>query len=188
MSNGSLTIVFGPMGSGKSTRALEQASQYSHLKMNTLYVNHSNDLQRSDKQCYTHSTMCVNTLANLTFVHWNTLDVTEMSKYEVVIIDECQFFPDLHCVLDLVSNGIIVQLYGLVATYEMKKFGSMIDLIPMADHVEHIKSKCTVCFAMRDPRVMINSNAAFTKRITADKEDVVVGDLTLYEPRCRVHM
>ena len=56
----------------------------------------------------------------------------------------------------------------------MKKFGQILDLIPLADHVEKLHAVCSLCKAP----------ASFTKRLTRETAQKVIGSDN-YIPVCR---
>lgn len=64
---------------------------------------------------------------------------------------------------------------GLDGDYKMKKFGQILDLIPICDEVEKLHAICTICKAP----------ASFTKRITQETEQKVIGSDN-HIPVCRM--
>ena len=56
-------------------------------------------------------------------------------------------------------------LYGLDGDYKQEKFGEILDLIPLCDHVEKLKSPCLYCGGI----------AIFTHRVTRETEQIKVG-------------
>lgn len=98
-------------------------------------------------------------------------------NYEVIAIDEGQFFPDLVESSDFLANeGKIVIVAALDATFERKGFGSVLELVAMAEKITKLTSICTTCRSRE---------ASFTKRLTADKEVEMVGGAEMYKPVCR---
>ncbi|MBT3584606.1 MAG: thymidine kinase [Halobacteriovoraceae bacterium] len=98
----------------------------------------------------------------------------------VVAIDEVQFFDEsIHKVVSkLARRGIRVILAGLDQDYKGNPFGSIPQLLAMADSVDKIQAICTVC----------GGPASKTYRKFDQKEDqVVVGEADIYEARCRTH-
>ena len=93
------------------------------------------------------------------------------------IINEGQFFEDLYEVVDILVNKYnkIVYVGGLDGDYKMKKFGNILDLIPICDSVEKLTAICSSC----------KSTAAFTKRITEEDEQLLIGSSDKYIPVCR---
>jgi thymidine kinase len=94
----------------------------------------------------------------------------------VILINEGQFFPDLfEFVNKLLVKGKKVYVCGLDGDFERKKFGAILDLIPLCDKVTKLTAKCNVC----------NKNALFSHRISQENEQVVIG-VSNYIPLCRI--
>jgi thymidine kinase len=96
---------------------------------------------------------------------------------DVILINEGQFFPDLYeVVVDMLNNKKKVYVCGLDGDFERKKFGAMLDLIPLCDKVNKLTSLCSLC---RD-----GTRGIFSMRLTDEKEQTVVGSDN-YIPVCR---
>jgi len=98
-------------------------------------------------------------------------------RTEVVGIDEAQFFDDeLPAVCShLASLGKRVIVAGLDMDYRGIPFGPMPTILAIAEKVDKISAICSRCGAP----------AAYTQRLTAAAEQVVVGAAEVYEARCR---
>jgi len=98
-------------------------------------------------------------------------------RTEVVGIDEAQFFDDeLPAVCShLASLGKRVIVAGLDMDYRGIPFGPMPTILAIAEKVDKISAICSRCGAP----------AAYTQRLTAAAEQVVVGAADVYEARCR---
>ena len=69
-----------------------------------------------------------------------------------------------------------IYICGLDGDFERKKFGQILNLIPLCDKVTKLTSLCSLCK---------NGTAGiFSKRITCEKEQTVVGSDN-YIPVCR---
>lgn len=94
-----------------------------------------------------------------------------VQKYDVIGIDEGQFFPDLVDFCEAAANGgKIVIVSALDGTFQRKPFGDVLRLIPMAESVVKLKAVCMVCC----------KDAAFTKRITDEQQTEVIGGADKY--------
>lgn len=182
---GSQSVYFGPMGSGKTTRALEQASQFCALGFRTTYVTSKLEEQRADleKAFYSHNSSGASLPKLVTVVRCETLP-HDFGDAEVVIIDEAQFFSNLvETVKRALRQGKNLQVYGLASDFKGDKFGSIIDLIPFADTVVQMTAKCIRC--SQESRTLVP--AAFTDRQGKGGDVVKVGGLGEYLPVCRKH-
>ena len=96
---------------------------------------------------------------------------------DVIGIDEAQFFD-----LDLISickklakKGKRVVVAGLEKDFQAIPFGPMPQLLVDAEYVMKVSAICMKC---GDP-------ANFSQRISSEKNQVVIGEIDKYEPRCR---
>jgi len=100
-----------------------------------------------------------------------------LKKVNVILINEGQFFPDLYeVVTDMLQNGKTIYISGLDGDFERKKFGQMIDLIPLCDKVSKLTSLCSLC--------KNGTRGIFSMRLTKETEQTLVGSDN-YIPVCR---
>jgi len=103
----------------------------------------------------------------------------------VVAIDEAQFFdPEIvQVVAELAGRNIRVIIAGLATDFRNEVFGSMPEILAVADDIDKLLAICTVC----------GEDATRTQRlidgVPAKYEDTVirVGANELYEARCSKH-
>ena len=76
----------------------------------------------------------------------------------------------------LLSKGKQIYVCGLDGDFERKKFGQILDLIPLCDKVNKLTSLCSIC--------KNGTLGIFSKRISSEKEQTVVGSDN-YIPVCR---
>jgi len=98
-------------------------------------------------------------------------------RTEVVGIDEAQFFDQelTRVCSHLADLGKRVIVAGLDMDFSGVPFGPMPELLAIAEEVHKINAICASCGAP----------ASYTQRLTASKEQVVVGAADVYEARCR---
>jgi thymidine kinase len=101
----------------------------------------------------------------------------KVATSRVILINEGQFFPDLYdFVNELLKADKKVYVCGLDGDFERKKFGNILDLIPLCDKVRKLTSLCSIC---KD-----GTPAIFSMRLTEEKEQTIVGSDN-YIPVCR---
>lgn len=170
--SGYLEIILGPMYSGKSTRLVEVYNQCKFCDIPVTAINHTIDNRYDDELLSTHDKIkipCIKTD--------NLRDILPTITSDVILINEGQFFPDLYeAVVDMLENGKQVYVCGLDGDFERKKFGDILDLIPLCDKVTKLTSLCSIC---KD-----GTPGIFSLRLTNDKEQTVVGSEN-YIPVCR---
>ena len=104
-------------------------------------------------------------------------DSCKLINADVILINEGQFFEDLlPAVQHMLQHNKKIYIGGLDGDFERKKFGQILDLIPLCDKVTKMTSLCSLCK---------NGTAGiFSKRITKEREQTVVGSSN-YIPVCR---
>lgn len=72
--------------------------------------------------------------------------VSHAQNYDVVGIDEGQFFSDIVDFCEVLANmNKIVVVAALDGTFERKPFGNIINLIPLAEKVSKLNAVCVYC-------------------------------------------
>jgi thymidine kinase len=176
----SINLIIGPMYSAKTTELLRRLSIYNDIGKRVIYVNTCID-DRTDTAFSTHN----KTIGKLPFdsVKVEDLRSIDVSYYDVVGIDEAQFFPNLKdIVLDWVEKrGKILVVAGLNGDFVRSPFGGILDLLPYCDGVVMLSPFCTSCISKGQMR-----SAHFTKRKRGVSGGVVlVGGKASYDPVCR---
>lgn len=173
----SLDILIGPMFAGKSSRILSIVSRYSALGTPVLIVKHSNDLR------YGHTNAIVThngqTCPCISVRDLDDIPLDDIRRHQVIIVEEAQFFRNLVPFVEHVveTYGKNLYLVGLDGDSNRRKFGELLDCIPLADRVERITAFCRRC-ANGTPGL-------FSFRREDNPNQVLVGGANLYEPLCR---
>jgi thymidine kinase len=190
-SKGYLELIIGPMYSGKTSKLLEIYKQCKFCNISVAVINHSLDKRYHESMLSSHDKImvpCLN-VDNLTNIWYNNgeidlIEFADKSGYkliresEVILINEGQFFNDLHNVVnDMLKNNKVVYVCGLDGDFERKKFGQILDLIPLCDKVNKLTSLCSSC--------KNGTPGIFSMRITNEKEQTVIGSEN-YLPVCRM--
>lgn len=185
---GYLELIIGPMFSGKTSKLLEIYKQCKFCNISVSIINHSIDQRYHNTMVSTHDKImapCIQ--ANKLSEIWlnNSLDnqtvdndsYTLLQNSDVILINEGQFFSDLYeVVVDMLNKNKKVYICGLDGDFERKKFGSVLDLIPLCDKVTKLTSLCSLC---KD-----GTPGIFSMRLTKEREQTVVGSEN-YIPVCR---
>ena len=187
---GYLELILGPMFSSKTSTILEIYKKCKFCNISVSIINHSIDKRYHDTMVSTHDknmAPCIqaNKLSdvwnNITFIETNNQKDKEervaLRSSDVILINEGQFFSDLYdVVIDMVNNNKKVYICGLDGDFERKKFGSVLDLIPLCDKVTKLTSLCSLC---KD-----GTPGIFSMRLTKEREQTIVGSEN-YIPVCR---
>jgi len=178
-----LDLIMGPMYSGKSTELIRRLSIFSEMGLKVLYVNSKID-NRSNDNFSTHSPV-VQSLGKIISLKVNHL--SELSEdygsYDVVGIDEGQFFSDLQgFVLKLVEcYNIKVIVAGLNVDSNRDAFGDLISLVKYCDDITKLNPCCQRCKDLNNKLIP----AIFTKKIINNNDRIIVGGKNEYIPVCR---
>lgn len=187
---GYLELIIGPMFSSKTTTLLEIYKKCKFCNIPVSIINHTIDNRYHDTLISSHDKVMAPCLqANKLSDIWTREGWIESGNYsdiyannllrsaEVILINEGQFFIDLYeIVVDMLKHNKKVYICGLDGDFERKKFGSILDLIPLCDKVNKLTSLCSLC---RDGTLAI-----FSMRLTKEKEQTIVGSDN-YIPVCR---
>lgn len=181
---GYLELIVGPMFSGKTTRLIEIYEQCKFCNISVIVINHVLDSRYNDGNILaSHNQVNIpcektNKLKDI----WNKIKNKNDSKYgkknyQVILINEGQFFDDLYeTVKEMLKYEKTVHVCGLDGDFERKKFGQILDLIPLSDKITKLTSLCSIC--------KNGKKGLFSMRITEEKEQTVTG-FSNYIPVCR---
>ena len=191
-SNSYLELFIGPMFSGKTSKLVEIYKQCLFCSISVAVINHSIDTRYHNNLLSTHDKVmipCIQTNklkdiwsyaeiineSNLTLPRLD--DSVQLINADVIIINEGQFFEDLlPAVEHMLQHNKKIYVGGLDGDFERKKFGQILELIPLCDKVTKMTSLCGIC--------KNGTPGIFSKRISAEKEQTVVGSDN-YIPVCR---
>lgn len=168
-----IKVFTGPMFAGKTTALLAEAmKQERPIFIKPIVDNRSSGISTHDgidMKCYlaTSST------------HIVELIMTNIDAGNV-FIDEVQFFdkmflPAIRYVHEQYGKDVYVA--GLDLDSNGNTFGSMGDILAIADEVVKLTARCDVCSAP----------ASKTFRVSDNKDLVFVGGKNDYQPRCLTH-
>lgn len=186
---GYLELIIGPMFSGKTSKLLEIYKQCKFCNIPVSIINHSLDDRYHESMLSSHDKImapCLKTkkLGDLWFIadtddccNHDIEEIINFQKADIILINEGQFFPDLYpVVIDMLHNNKKIYISGLDGDFERKRFGSMLDLVPLCDKITKLASLCSLC---KD-----GTPGIFSMRLTDQKEQTIVGS-TNYIPVCR---
>lgn len=174
-SHGFLEIVIGPMFSGKTSHLINLHKQYSLANMKPFIINYEDDKRYDNVKISTHDKQMVE--SNNCLVLSNILDENTIQNFNVFLINEAQFFPDIYdSVLKLLEHNKIVHIVGLDGDFQRNVFGDIYKLIPHCDSIIKKKSICMKC--------KNGTKAIFSHRITNETATKVIGSDN-YIPLCR---
>eukprot|EP00794_Sanderia_malayensis_P009277 gene9277-10255_t len=170
--HGQIQVIFGPMFSGKTTELLRRMKRYRVAKYKCLLVKYAKDTRYDELGVATHDRQVAEAIS------CTSLDDVEnkIYNYDVVGIDEGQFFGDVVKFSESLANrGKTVIVAALDGDFQRKGFGSILDLVPLAESVVKLSAVCMICF----------EEGSFTKRLGSEKAIEVIGGADKYMAACR---
>jgi thymidine kinase len=182
---GYLEIFTGPMYSGKTSKILDIYKQCIYCNINVMVINHSLDNRYDNEMLSTHDKNMIpcykldklSILFDKSNDNQKLLTINAYKNARVILINESQFFSDLEeNIKNMLKDKKQVYIAGLDGDFEQKKFGQILDLIPLCDKFTKFTSLCAMC---KD-----GTQAIFSKRLTNEKEQTIIGSDN-YIPVCR---
>ena len=172
-----IIIHIGPMFSGKSTELLRKISTFRSIGLSCLLINHSYD-NRVNEQCIsTHSNLKKEAIQTKYLMDIKNRE--EFFNTDVIGIDEAQFFDDLYDFVSYIHkchNKTLI-ISGLDGDHLQKRFGQILDCIPLCDELVKLSALCMIC--------KNGNKASFSKRIVNSNEQILVGNEESYIAVCR---
>ena len=175
----SLSIIMGNMFSGKTSELIRRLKRLKVIGKKVLVVNSAKDTRSPDEVLKTHDNVKFN--CHKVYDLFDLIYTDDFDDVDIIAIDEAQFFPRLKKFVEYcLYEGKEVIPAGLDADSFQRKFGELIDCIPLACEVTKLSALCMYC---KD-----GTPGPFTKRIVDNKELELIGGTDMYRAACRKHL
>ena len=170
---GWVEVIAGSMFSGKTEEWMRRMRRAKIAKQKIMIFKPKVDTRYSENKIVSHDA--------------NTIDSTPVSKaeeilysaekYEVIGIDEAQFFSNILVEVcnRLADKGIRVIVAGLDMDFKGKPFGAIPGLLAIAEYVTKVHAICMKCGHL----------AQYSHRLSDDDKLFLLGEKDIYEPLCR---
>ena len=174
-----LSIIMGNMFSGKTSELIRRLKRLKVINKQIIVVNSAKDTRSPEEVLKTHDNVKFKC-----FKVYDLYDLTDKSAFEdaeIIAIDEAQFYPNLKKFVEsCLDMGKDVILAGLDGDAFQRKWGELLDCIPMATEVTKLSALCMRCG---------NGNLGpFTKRTVENTELELIGGSDMYEAVCQKHL
>lgn len=169
---GRIELIVGPMFAGKTTEMLRRVDRAELAKKRCVVMKYSQDNRYSQNNVATHDLqMRVAIPCSKLLPH-----IEECQNFDVVGIDEGQFFPDVVEFSERLANcGKTVIVAGLDGDFRRKPFGRVLDLISRSESLTKLTAICTET----------GGEACYTQR-TIDSQDLeIIGGAEMYRAASR---
>ena len=173
--SGYLELIIGPMFSGKTSALISLYRQYILYNKNVCIVNYALDKRYSDKKMTTHDNVGIDCV----FV--DSLEELKNNAYDVILVNEGQFFDDLVPVVKkwVEIDNKRIHIGALDGDFMRRPFENISNLIPICDSLLKRKSICLGC---ND-----GTEALFSMRYNTDNTNIIdIGGSETYKPVCRL--
>ena len=177
---GNLTLLIGCMFAQKTTELLRRIRRYRSIGYSVLVVNYAADTRYGTNKIASHDDDSYEARGAMTLEE--VRGEVESGKFQVLVVDEGQFFKDLYPLVTEWSDKLPLHIIvaGLDGDSERRPFGDILRLVPYAEEVERLSAFCAVC---KD-----GTSGYFSKYIAGRKEgQVEIGGADRYIPACRKH-
>ncbi|MEM0021637.1 MAG: thymidine kinase [Fervidicoccaceae archaeon] len=189
-----LTIIVGPMFSGKTTELLRMLTRYRMAGYSTILVKPSIDRRYSDREVVSHDGLKMEALVIEPNFNGLLSVAEELKSADVIGIDELQFFEYNSKIVDfLLRISLEKRIFAAALNLDFRgePWEIVKELLPRADEIISLQAVCTYI----DPRTgkRCGSPATRTQRLIdgkaapRDAPRILIGGRESYEPRCRRH-
>lgn len=178
-----VTVIFGCMFSGKSSRLLDIIREGQVLSRRILAISHTSDDRYCTDSISTHNRVMYpcKKASSLAF-----LRDTDLTQTDLLVIEEGQFFEDIHPVVQEIADryvGLKIVIATLDLDFNRDPWKSVENLILSANIKIPTNAICKDC--------NINTRTAsythLKDRTGVAAGNVIVGSSDLYEALCRKH-
>jgi thymidine kinase len=170
---GSLNLIIGPMYSGKTSTLITRYNRHTIAKRKCIMIKYKNDTRYDDTMIVTHDGIKVKAIPCYELASVDSI----VQNYDVVCIDEVQFYKDASVFCDKWANqGLIVEACGLNGTFERKPFDVVSMLIPKCNNLIYLTAICRTT----------GLDANYSRRNTSDTEEELIGGSDIYSAANRI--
>ncbi|ASI99081.1 thymidine kinase [Thermococcus celer] len=184
---GFLEVITGPMFAGKTTELIKRIERQMFAKRRAALFKPSVDNRYSEDEVVAHNGLRYEAFVVPTDERGvqKIVEVTKREGYEVIGVDEVQFFPIsiVDALETLADEGVYVIASGLNLDFKADPFPVTKELLVRADNIVYLTAVCTICGrpATRSQRLIDRKPAP------RDSPVILVGGRESYEARCREH-
>lgn len=170
-----LTVIMGGMFSEKTTELIRRGRRAKRAGHRVLYMKPEVDNRYAEEKIVTHDGIEVDSVVIRNDQRFDLGEI--INKYDVICIDEVQFFGDeiIVAINTLIMNGKTVIVAGLDMSYNAEPFKTTAILATFAEEVVKLKAVCSSC----------GTDAWISYRKTKSTELVELGSDEAYKPLCR---
>ena len=176
LNKGKVTLITGPMFSGKTTALMNYINKAQHAGLKCLIIRHIIDNRHPPSILQTHGGHKIKEDKHSLFIITDSLfNISTIS--DIICVEEGQFFDDIaEACHNWAKSGKQVYVTALDGNSDQKMFEPIIKLIPYCDDIEKHHSVCMKCK---------RKSASFTVKKEETGPGIVVGGACMYSSVCR---
>jgi len=173
-----LELFVGCMYAGKTGKLVDIYRQSVFCNLKTMVINYDGDKRYSQTELSTHDKIMIPCIQTETLNQLYNDHKDEIEQADVILINEGQFFPDLYSWVSSIIDSSKKRIYicGLDGDFKRKKFGQILDLIPLCDKITKLTALCSLC--------KNGTPAIHSYRSTHETGQMIIGS-DIYIPLCR---
>jgi len=170
---GCIEVICGSMFSGKTEELIRRVNRARIAKVNVEIFSPVADTRYDKSALVSHNLNSIPSKA----VDSSAAILPLASHIQVVGIDEAQFFDEglPEVCQTLANSGVRVIIAGLDMDFKGRPFGTMPQLMALAETVTKLHAVCVKC----------GNQASFSYRLVPDDSKILLGEKDSYEARCR---
>jgi len=170
---GSIEVICGSMFSGKTEELIRRLNRARIAKLKVEIFSPKADTRYGEDAIISHNASKITS----TPVDSASAILLLASDAHVIGVDEAQFFDDeLPEVCTVLANrGVRVIVAGLDMDFKGRPFGSMPNIMAIAESVTKLQAVCVRC----------GNPAQYSYRLVHDNSKILLGEKESYEPCCR---
>lgn len=172
--SGWLEIIVGSMFSGKTEELIRRLKRSEIANQTVVVFKIALDDRYSEEQVVSHDSRAMSSQ----IIHQSSEILARSAGYEVVGIDEVQFFDEkiIDVTQELARQGKRVVMAGLDMDFSGRPFDPVPGLMAVSEYVTKLHAICQEC----------GSLATHSYRLIPSRDQILVGASEQYEARCRV--
>ncbi len=170
---GSIEVICGSMFSGKTEELIRRVKRARIAKVEVEIFSPAADIRYDKQAVVSHN---ANSIPSKSVT--KAAEILQLADHiQVIGVDEAQFFDDeLPQVAQMLANkGVRVIIAGLDMDFKGRPFGTMPQLMAMADAVTKLHAVCMKC----------GGQAMYSYRLVPNESQILLGEKETYEARCR---
>lgn len=171
--SGWIEVICGSMFSGKTEELIRRLKRAQIARLKVEIFKPVIDKRYDEVEVVSHDESSIHS----TPVHTSSQILLYANDFDVVGIDEAQFFDDqlAEVCSRLADMGVRVIVAGLDMDYTGKPFGPIPALLAVAEYVDKLHAICMKCGKL----------AQYSHRVVDDASLVMLGEKDVYQPLCR---